>query len=55
MPTISIEGVVDSDEFLNPRDDPVGRNSELWDMPLVEKLKQNAPSFSAAVMTGLAK
>jgi integrase len=30
-------------------------NHEFMDMPLVEKLKQNRPSFSSDVMTGLAK
>jgi hypothetical protein len=47
-----VASVVDDDgSELYPRD----WNHEFMDVPLVEKSKQNTPSFSSEVLTGLAR
>ncbi len=52
VPKMVVASVVDDDgSQLYPRD----WNHEFMDVPLVEKSKQNTPSFSSEVMTGLAK
>jgi len=52
VPKMVVASVVDDDgNQVYPRK----WNHEFMDMPLVEKSKQNRPSFSSDVMTGLAK
>jgi len=52
VPKMVVASVVDDDgNQVYPRE----WNHEFMDMPLVEKSKQNTPSFSSEVMTGLAK
>lgn len=52
VPKMVVASVVDDDgSELYPRD----WNHEFMDVPLVEKSKQNTPSFSSEVMTGLAR
>ncbi len=52
VPKMVVASVVDDDgNQVYPRE----WNHEFMDVPLVEKSKQNTPSFSSEVMTGLAK